>query len=174
MDEQERFARCWTAAQPAVANFIFAAIPDFAQAEDVLQEVAVALFRKFQHYAPERPFIPWALGIAKFQVLASKRKQARSFLESHPELLESVGDLCFEMKSELDARSVALQQCLRKLEEQALELIELRYGQGLAPRQIAQRFESTSLRIRAKLNRIRSFLRACIERQLRSNPLPFS
>jgi RNA polymerase sigma-70 factor (ECF subfamily) len=166
MDDQERFARCWTAAQPVVAHFVFAAIPDFQQAEDVLQDIAVVLFRKFHQYQPERPFIPWALAVARLEVLSSKRKQARSFLELRPDLLGILGDLCLEMKPELDARAIALQECLRKLDRRALDLIALRYEEELPPRQIAAQAGSTSLRIRARLNRIRSFLRACIERQL--------
>jgi RNA polymerase sigma-70 factor (ECF subfamily) len=149
-----------------VARFVFASIPDFQQAEDVLQEIAVVLYRKFHQYQPDRPFIPWALAVARLEVLSSKRKQARSPLELHPDLLGHLGDLCLEMKPELDARTVALQECLRKLDPRALDLIELRYEQGLPPRQIAAAAGSTSLRIRARLNRIRSLLRACIERQL--------
>jgi RNA polymerase sigma-70 factor, ECF subfamily len=173
-DANEQFTRLWTAAQPAVANLVFAAIPDFQQAEDVLQDVAVVLFRKFQEYDAARPFTRWALAIARFEVLGSKRRQARSLLQLDPELVGSLAERCMEMKPEFDARSAAVQRCLEQLKNRAMELVRLRYDNGLPPREIAARLHSTSLRIRARLNRIRTSLRRCIQRQLRMDLLPES
>ena len=48
-----------------VAAFVLSIIPDFHQAEDVLQQVAVVLVREFGQFDTSRPFLPWALGIAQ-------------------------------------------------------------------------------------------------------------
>jgi hypothetical protein len=42
----------WTKAQPFVAAHIGFLVPDFHRAEDVLQQVAVILVRKFDQYDP--------------------------------------------------------------------------------------------------------------------------
>src|SRR6478752_4145777 len=73
----EQLARLWTEAQPIVAAFILSAIPDFHQAEDVLQQVAVVLVREFEQFDTSRPFLPWALGIARNLVAKSRRDVAR-------------------------------------------------------------------------------------------------
>jgi RNA polymerase sigma-70 factor (ECF subfamily) len=80
MDDSERFTLHWTAAQPAVGSYIGSLVPDFQEAEDLLQDVAIVLLRKFAQYDERRPFVAWALGVAKFEILSSRRRHARSFL----------------------------------------------------------------------------------------------
>src|SRR5436309_247151 len=78
MNQQpEQFARLWTESQPVVAAFVLSVIPDFHQAEDVLQQVAVVLVREFDRFDASRPFLPWALGIARNLALQSRRDVAR-------------------------------------------------------------------------------------------------
>jgi len=55
--DQERFMRLWTSAQPAVANFVHALVRDHGAARDVLQETALVIFRRFEEYDGERPFV---------------------------------------------------------------------------------------------------------------------
>ena len=53
MNNHEQFTRRWTEAQPIVAGYINAVVPDFQEAEDLLQDVAVILLRKFTEYDPQ-------------------------------------------------------------------------------------------------------------------------
>jgi RNA polymerase sigma-70 factor, ECF subfamily len=55
-DPQVCFMRLWTTAQPAVAGYIRSLIHG-TDADDVLQETALALFRRFADYDPARPFV---------------------------------------------------------------------------------------------------------------------
>ena len=61
---REAFAQ-WTLAQPAVSAFVQAMVPDRAERDDVLQEVAMAVLESFGSYDRSRPFVPWAIGIAR-------------------------------------------------------------------------------------------------------------
>ena len=61
---RQAFAQ-WTLAQPAVSAFVHAWVQDRAERDDVLQEVAVAVLESYEAYDPSRPFLPWALGIAR-------------------------------------------------------------------------------------------------------------
>ncbi len=60
MDSYEQFTRLWTEAQPILASYLSAVLPDFQEAEDLLQTVAVILLRKFPEYNAEHPFVAWA------------------------------------------------------------------------------------------------------------------
>ena len=75
-EKAEQFAALWTAAQPTISAFIRTLIPDFQQADDVLQRVAVTLVRKYDQYDPSRPFGAWAIGVAKYEVLYFRRERA--------------------------------------------------------------------------------------------------
>jgi DNA-directed RNA polymerase specialized sigma24 family protein len=67
-DRTEQFICLWTIAQPKVANLISAAIPDFQQSQDILQNVALSCLREFSEYDERLPFVEWALLIAKSRI----------------------------------------------------------------------------------------------------------
>ncbi len=163
----EQFTRLWTTAQPAVASCLGALLPDFRDAQDVLQNVAVACLRKFNTYDSKRPFIAWAMGIARLEALHARRTLARGRLVFHDELLEQIAVASEEIAPELDRRSAALRECLKRVPGRAAQLLELRYGESLKPADIADRLPMAVLAVRVALSRVRAALRECIERRLR-------
>jgi RNA polymerase sigma-70 factor (ECF subfamily) len=167
MEHHERFTLHWTAAQPVVGSYIASLVPDFQEAEDLLQEVALVLLRKFSQYNPERPFVAWALGVAKFEILASRRRHARSFLTTDNDLLDNLTLTYTELAPELDQRSSALRDCLHALEGRSAELIRLRYEESLKPGQIASRVGLDPTVVRMALSRTRAALRDCIQNKLK-------
>src|SRR6266704_5974611 len=102
MDNPEQFTRRWTEAQPIVAGYISAVVPDFQEAEDLLQDVAVILLRKFPEYDPQRPFVAWAIGIAKLEVHMARRRHARNLLSYKADLLERIGEAYEELAPEFE------------------------------------------------------------------------
>ena len=167
MDSHEKFTRLWTEAQPILAGYLCAVVPDFQEAEDLLQEVAVILLRKFPEYDPQRPFVGWAIGIAKREVLMARRSHARNRLFYQADLLERLGDTCEELAPELEDRSRALRECLRTLQGRAGELLRLRYEKSLKTNAIAAKVGMAVVAVRVTLSRTRAALRDCIERKLK-------
>jgi RNA polymerase sigma-70 factor (ECF subfamily) len=168
MESHEQFTRLWTEAQPILAGYLSAVVPDFQEAEDLLQEVAVILLRKFPEYNPERPFVGWAIGIAKLEVLKARRRHARSRIFYQDDLLERLSDACEELAPELEDRSRALRECVRTVQGRARELLRLRYEESLNPNAIAERAGMAVVAVRVMLSRTRAALRECIERKLKA------
>ena len=167
MNNHEQFTRRWTEAQPVVAGYINAVVPDFQEAEDLLQDVAVILLRKFPEYDAQRPFVAWAIGMAKREVLLARRSHARSLLCYQADLLERVSEAFEELAPELEDRSRALRECLRSVKGRAGELLRLRYEESLKPNAIAARVTMAVVAVRVMLSRTRAALRECIERKLK-------
>jgi len=165
-DLSEEFTRHWTQAQPVVARYVSAVVPDFNQAEDILQEVAVVLLRRFAEYRHDSPFAAWAIGIAKNKILATHRARPVSCLVGCPDILDSVAAACDEIAPEADRRARALRECMKRLEKKPLELLELRYERALKPREIAAQLGVQAGAIRTSLTRVRGLLQDCIERRL--------
>lgn len=165
-DDQERFTRCWTQVQPAIAGYIAALVPDPHAADDVVQEVAVTLLRKFAEYDPARPFIAWAMGVAKMAILSHRRDHARAAVRFGPEAVEALADTWEELLPEADLRRAALAECLRTIAGRARELLRLRYEEAIAPQDIAIRLGMTPVAARVALVRVRTALQTCIERRL--------
>jgi len=167
MDSHERFTRYWTEAQPVVASYLSSLVPDFAAAEDLLQEVAVVLLRKFAQYDESRSFVSWALGVARYEALMLRRSQARNFLSFEADLAERVGEMYEELAPILDERAAALRECLPNVAGRAAEVLRLRYEEALSPAQIAQRLGAGSVAVRVMLTRVRAALRECVERRIK-------
>ena len=169
MDSYEQFTRFWTEAQPLLAGYLSAVVPDFQEAEDLLQEVAVVLLRKFPEFDHKRPFIGWAIGIAKLEILMMRRRHARNRIFYQEDLLERLGEAYEELAPELEDRARALRDCVRMLKGRADELVRLRYEEALKPEAIAVRAKMGVVAVRVALSRARTALRDCIERKLKDS-----
>ena len=171
--DQERFMRLWTDAQPAVANYVHALMRDHTAAKDVLQETALVVFRKFGEYDGERPFVAWALGMAKFQVMGWHRDHGRSRLVFDEAVVEGITAQWAELAPSVSDREVALQTCMEKLTARARQMVRWRYYEDQTAEQIGKRLQTPGPTVRVTLQRIREQLRDCVERQteMKGNPL---
>jgi len=166
--DQERFLRFWTSAQPAVANYVHAMVRDHGAAKDVVQETAMVLYRRFLEYDESRPFLSWALGVARFQVMGLRRDATRDLVTFDDEILERFTEAWAELAPAASERVEALQFCLGRLASHARRLVRLRYYEDLNAGQIAEQAGGNGAAVRVALQRIREQLRACVEREIRS------
>ena len=67
-DKNEQLTVQWAQSQPLIAAFISSLVPDFHDADDILQNVAVVTVRKYEQFDPNRSFVAWAIGIAKNEI----------------------------------------------------------------------------------------------------------
>ena len=165
-DQQRRFTSLWTEVQPAVSQFVASLIRDHWAARDIVQNTSLALLNKFSDYDEARPFLPWALGIAKFEILGYRRDVARSRIVSDTELLERYAQTWAELAPRLHRETDALQHCVGRLKGRPRQVIELSYAQGQTSEAIGRQLNLTALNIRAILKRTREILKRCVERQL--------
>ena len=160
--------RLWTLAQPKVSAFVTSVVRDFRDRDDLMQDIAVAVFESFDGYDPERPFPQWAMGVARNQFKAYLRKRQKHLNVFEPETIEvleqAFADLPAEEVRELDF----LRECLRKLDGRARQICELRYQDGLKPAAISEAIEMAGTAVRKSLQRIREQLRECVERKAAS------
>src|SRR5262245_10759990 len=63
------FTDLWPQAASRVRAYVMMSIASYHDAEDVVQEVALALSNSMHNYDRSRPFLEWALGFARMRVL---------------------------------------------------------------------------------------------------------
>lgn len=163
---RERLARSWVAAEPAVRAFVAAAVRGVADREDVLQQVALTVARRFEEYDGKRPFVAWALWLAKSRIVDFYRGQGRQRLVLADGMLDRVADSLAERHREVSPRREALEACLEGLPQRSRNMLRLRYDDGLPIDRIAAAVRLTPGSVRVALFRIREALAACIERRL--------
>ncbi len=165
-EQQMQFTRLWTDAQPVVSRYVASLVSDVWAARDIMQNTSVALLQKFEQYDPARPFLPWAMGIAKFEILGNRRDMARSRIVCDPDLLEQYTAAWVEISPQVEDEAVALRNCVGQLEARQQELLRLRYVENMNSDAIAAQVGRTATSIRTTLHRVRQALRRCIEGQL--------
>lgn len=170
-DQQaERFARLWTSAQGPVAGFIRSMVADRHLAEDVLQDVALVCLRRLADYDPERSFISWALGIAKFTAMAAVRSARRVSLLDHPEAATAVAAAWERLEDESARRRDALALCLGRLPGRQRTMLAGFYQEGRSIVDIAKSLGLASDSVKTMLSRVRTALRRCVEERLEPAP----
>lgn len=162
-----RVARLWSQAQPVVAAMVAGAVVDFNDAEDVVGQVAEIVVRNFDQYNLERPFVPWALGIARNQVLKHYQRRAgqrHAYFDEHTlQLLEAAQ---VEIADELPARLAALNDCMQQVRGKSRRVLEMRYMHDLKPEVVAEALGMTRNAVWVMLHRIRGALKDCIEQRM--------
>ena len=111
-------------------GFILSLVPNWADAEDIAQEVKIRLWKQFDGYDPTKDFGAWARTIARYMVLAFRERQSRQNRLVSSRFVELVAEEAAAISEDLDAEQQALKDCFEKLPEAKRELLYLRYYPG--------------------------------------------
>ncbi|MFW5844948.1 MAG: sigma-70 family RNA polymerase sigma factor, partial [Planctomycetota bacterium] len=115
-------------------------------------------------------FLPWILTIARHKAIDFIRRSTRSRLRiQDPEALERLHDAAVELAPELERRQEAMRTCLEQVDDRGRQLLELHYSERLPLTDVAERLQLRLGAVKTALHRLRSRLRACIERRLRGD-----
>jgi RNA polymerase sigma-70 factor (ECF subfamily) len=156
----------WTSAQATVGAFIHTLVTNVHDAEEVLQRVAVTLVRKYEQYDAGRPFIAWAMGFAKLEVMKYLRERGHQRLVFDNALVEQIAERYQSTSRDDWAVSQFIEECVAELDERARRAIQLRYQGDLRTAQIAREMQLTDGAVRTLLSRARSVLRQCLEARI--------
>jgi RNA polymerase sigma-70 factor (ECF subfamily) len=124
----EEYVRLLMLHQRDVFRYVVTLVPGLADAQEVMQETALALWRKFDEYDPGRPFVPWAKQFAYFEALRFCRSRSKYMEFLSEELIERLAAERDAREPEFEARRLALRHCLDALSERDRNLLEVRYG----------------------------------------------
>jgi RNA polymerase sigma-70 factor, ECF subfamily len=163
---RERLALHWLDAEPVVRAYVGAAVRGFHDTQDITQQVALVVARRFDEYDGSRPFVAWALWLAKSRIADHYRKQGRERLVFSEALMDQLADALVVRQPHVAARQAALQRCVEKLPEKSRRMLNLRYVEGSSVEEMATALRSTSGSVRVMLLRIRNLLAQCIEGEL--------
>ncbi len=165
-EKMQEMAAAWTRSQPAVATFINAMVPNFHQAEDILQTVSVVIVEKYHLYDTSRSFTAWATGIARFEVLKSRRSYTRDKHQFTTDLISQLIDSVERQENKMSEMRHDLRDCIRQLQGRARKTLDLRYSHDMKPPQIAKELDVTPNVVSVLLHRVRTTLKKCIEKKV--------
>ncbi len=163
----DRFMSLFLANHRRLYGLLASMVPNTADADDLIQDVAADMWRKFDQY-DGRDFAAWGLGFARHAVLKyfeRRRSQRRVSFDE-----DLVRTLCDEVaavaRDEADPREEALRRCLTRLPEKSRRLIDLRYAPGATVKSIAAQVGQSADAVYKACGRIHRALLDCVERTL--------
>jgi RNA polymerase sigma-70 factor (ECF subfamily) len=169
-DHTEDYLRLLNEHERWLATHVHSLVSNWNDAADILQEVKLTLWRQFGKFEPGTNFRAWARTIATHQILNYRRaSQKRQHVDIDDAFIQAVAAEIDRRGDVLDARSDALQHCLRKLPEAHRKIVLWRYNEDCEIPEIAAKSGRTVDAVYRLLSRIRQSLSECISDQL-SNP----
>ena len=162
----ERFLHLLMANHQRIYAFILGMVFNGSDADDVMQETTIVMWRKFAEFELGTDFVAWGVTIAKYQVLVFRQKQRSFPMKFSEETLLALEADADSMLSQLDSRLDAMQRCLAKLKERDRELLHMRYTQDMTVKTVAERIGRSIHTVYKSLARIHDLLLRCIHRQL--------
>lgn len=165
-DRYEAFLHCFAHDRDRIFAYVRSLLPHRADAEDVFQRCSILLWRKFDDYDAQRPFFPWACGVAFYEVRNFLRVAARDRLQFDDELLGQLAEQRLASLQHADRRLEALRDCLAGLESADRELIRAAYDDSQPLSALAEASGRALQTLYNRLSTLRRRLLECVERRL--------
>lgn len=166
IQSHEKFLRLFTANEPAVRAFVRRLVPSQADADDIMQEIAITLWNKFDEFRPDANFRTWAFAFAKFKVLAWIRDHKRDRLVLANDVVEMIVDDAQRADIRLQRQRELLENCFGKVPLKDRELLSLAYQPDAIIKDVAQTSGRSVPGFYQWMYRIRQQLQDCVHREL--------
>ena len=167
---QQRFLSLFLRSEREIYRYVAALVPNVTDAEDIVQQTAMALWEKFDAYDPAQPFTPWACRFALNKARQwIERRQRWQTLLLHG-LAEDLAQRRQELQPEFERRMRHLDGCLDNLPPEHRSLVEGYYYARMDVESLAARSGRTVAATYKLLQRVRHALQGCIERKAGPEP----
>lgn len=166
IEKLKKLTVLWADAQPKVAGFVGAFIHHYADAQDVVQEVAKAAVEAIDSYDLDKPFGPWVLGVARFKVIDYLRRNGKDRHVFDNDAINHLAGAYAKQDDQLDNMKAALSDCMQSLSKRERDALNLRYVDDAKPAQVAEELNINAGTARVLLHRIRQALAECVQRKL--------
>ncbi len=163
-DRAELFIRLLAENERRLTAYVMALLPHAADAEDVLQETKLAIWRSFGQFEEGTNFGAWSRTIAFHRILDFRKRKARENerLCFSDECCRMLADSIEEGETRREEQMQSLMHCVGQLQPVHRNMLALRYFDHLSIDQVAEQVgRSVGATYRA-LSRIRLALRDCV------------
>lgn len=166
----ELFSQLLMANRHRIYGFIYSLLHKHQASEDLMQEVSMILWRKFDQFEEGTDFAAWAMSVARFCALNWRRKQARLPLPLEDDDLMKLADEAVAVGCEMEDRRDDLQHCLAKLPKRCQTVLGARYQDETPAQKIAE-IQRISVRlVYLLLEKAHGLLLDCIHQRMGRKP----
>ena len=165
--ETDHIVRVLIQQRAELIGYAWLVVGDPDLAEDVFQEVSVAVIRKAGDIEDADHLNGWLYEAIRLQGLKARRDQGRRHQLLSKDVLEAL--VASKIDSEaVSAQQAALRECVNRLTGVTRDILEMRYGQNLKPAAIAKSTGKNIQTIYKIITRAHSALRDCVKERIAS------
>jgi RNA polymerase sigma-70 factor (ECF subfamily) len=161
--QRSNFMKLFLEVECDLRAYLLAVCRDWHVADDLFQETSCVLWEKYEAYDESRPFIAWAMGIARLECLKWRQKQARSKECFSEAIISLLAETAAAGKPAENKLLPLLRQCIDKLNPQGRLVLSQRYEHGKPIEEIAALISKSVGAVKMLLKRTRMALRKCVE-----------
>jgi RNA polymerase sigma-70 factor (ECF subfamily) len=167
-DAHARFMRLFLGSEKEIFRYVAVLVPRVADAQDVVQQTAIALWKKFEQYDATQPFTPWACRFALLEARQFLRRDQRWGTLIDDGLADALVERRAALNEEMDRRFSYLSDCLSKLAPEQRQTVERYYYERRPVEELAAQGGRSVEAIYKALQRIRQALFDCVTRALKA------
>ena len=150
-----------------IAAAAWVVVRDAHAAEDIFQNVALKALKCEIDFPAEGALLSWAFITARREAIDWLRRQRRELTGLDTETLELLEqDWLSEPAQQGETRMEALRMCLKTLPAKSSQLLRLRYFEGNACAEVAEKLGMRLDALYKRLSRVHQGLKTCIELRL--------
>ena len=165
--QMQEFIQLLVAGQSRIYAYIMTMVANRNDADDIMQETTAMMWQKFDTFEAGTDIVAWGVAIARYRILEFRRKKRnesriqftdRTFTELEKESQTRLSDL--------DDYMGTLRKCVQKLPSRDKALVNLKYEQSLAVKDISMRVGKTIQNVYYHLSRIHTILLSCVQKTI--------
>ena len=163
--DTEAYLRLLAQNERWLATYVSSLVSGSHDADDIIQDVKITLWKQFANFMPDTNFRAWARTIALHRVLNFRRSARRNAGEAlDAAFVEAIAAEIDRNSEKLQAQAEALRFCVQKLSEAHRNVIVWRYQEDFGVEEIARRTQRSAEAVYRLLSRIRAVLSECVQR----------
>ena len=166
-DPTEEYVRLMNRHERRVVAYVMGLVPNFADADDIIQETRVQLWREFGNYQPDKDFGSWACTLAHYQILSYRNRESSRRSQFSDKFAEALAEGLAARPERSRRTDEALSECLERLSARSREHLQMYYSGEATVEQIASSEGQTASAVYKSFAKARTLLHECIEQSLR-------
>jgi RNA polymerase sigma-70 factor, ECF subfamily len=117
------FVRLLAVCERRLDNYVLTLVPNWADAEDIVQQTKLRLWEQFEQYDYAKDFGAWACTVAYWEVATFRTRASRSRVLFSQAALDRISKEALNAAIGSDSRMHLLRQCIEKLTQWQRELL---------------------------------------------------
>ena len=165
-NRHEQFMRLLAKHEPVVRAYVRAGVHSAQDVAEVMQDVSVVAWRKFDQLDDPSGFGKWMTMIARYEIMKFRQTRARDRLVLNDESIDKIIEEGVEETSSREAWIDAMEGCLAKLPAQQRALLLEAYEPGTSIKSLAAKVKKSPNSLYQTLHRLRIRIADCIETKM--------